>query len=99
MNNTQMQKNTPKQDQDIIQSQWSQIQTQVKDRWVDLTDADIQRAEGSHSYLVSKLQQRCNFSVDKAEQEVSSFEQELRSSSKAPTAHQPRDTNSGASQR
>jgi uncharacterized protein YjbJ (UPF0337 family) len=101
MNNTQAQKNAqkPGQNQDIIQSQWSQIQTQVKDRWTDLTDADIQRAEGSHDYLVSKLQQRCNFSLDKAEQEVSSFENELRSSSKTSTAQQQRNTDSGVSQR
>ena len=96
MNNTQSQKNTPKQGQDIIQSQWPQIQTQVKNRWADLTDADIQRAEGSHDYLVSKLQQYCNFSVDKAEQEVLSFEEKLRSTN---STVQQRDTNSGASQR
>lgn len=85
MNNNQAQKTNqkPGQGQDIIQSQWSQIQSQVKNRWTDLTDADIQRAEGSHDYLVGKLQERCNFSLDKAEQEVSSFEKELRSSSQS----------------
>lgn len=101
MNNNQTQKNTqkPGQAQDIIQSQWSQIQTQVKNRWADLTDADIQRAEGSHDYLVSKLQQRCNFSLDKAEQEVSSFEKELSSLKTNSAQSSQRDTTSGASQR
>lgn len=66
-----------KQQQDIIQSQWKQIQGQVQNRWQDLTDADVQRAEGSHDYLVSKLRERCNFSFDKAQREVEAFEREL----------------------
>lgn len=90
--------------QDIIQSQWSQIQSQVKNRWTDLTDNDLQRAEGSHDYLVDTLQKRCNFSLEKAEREVSSFEQELRSSQTNQQTHNAssssgRERSSGSSQR
>lgn len=55
---------------------WSQIQKQAKQRWNDLKDSDLDRAEGSHDYLVSTVQHRCGLSRDQAEQQVSSFEQE-----------------------
>lgn len=58
------------------QDSWAQVQQQARQRWSDLKESDLDRAEGSHEYLVSTVQHRCGLSRDQAEQQVSSFEKE-----------------------
>mgnify|MGYP002717010420 CR=1 FL=1 len=62
---------------DIIKGKWKQLKGDVKQRWADLTDDDLQYAEGSRDYLVGKVQERYGRTREQAEQEVSAFERDL----------------------
>lgn len=63
--------------QDIIQGKWKQIKGKVQQKWGDLTDDDMQQAEGSREYLVGKVQERYGRTRDQAEKEVREFERGL----------------------
>jgi uncharacterized protein YjbJ (UPF0337 family) len=43
---------------DIIKGKWKQINGRIKERWGNLTDDDLDVAEGHSEYLVGKLQER-----------------------------------------
>ena len=45
---------------DILKGKWKQISGRVKERWGNLTDDDLDVAEGHSEYLVGKLQERYN---------------------------------------
>ncbi|MDH4611618.1 CsbD family protein [Pseudomonas sp. BN102] len=62
---------------DIIQGEWKQLSGCIKEKWGDLTDDDIDVAEGHSEYLVGKLQERYGWSKDRAEKEVRDFRSRL----------------------
>lgn len=62
---------------DIIKGKWKQLKGDMKQRWGDLTDDDLQYAEGTRDYLVGKVQERYGRTRDQAEKEVRAFESEL----------------------
>ncbi|HEP8451625.1 TPA: CsbD family protein, partial [Pseudomonas aeruginosa] len=55
---------------DVIKGKWKQLTGKIKERWGDLTDDDLQAADGHAEYLVGKLQERYGWSKERAEQEV-----------------------------
>ena len=58
---------------DVIKGKWKQLTGKIKERWGDLTDDDLQAADGHAEYLVGKLQERSGWSTERAEQEVRDF--------------------------
>lgn len=55
---------------DVIKGKWKQLTGKIKERWGDLTDDDLQAADGHAEYLVGKLQERYGWSKERAEQEM-----------------------------
>ncbi len=47
---------------DVIKGKWKQLTGKIKERWGDLTDDDLQAADGHAEYLVGKLQERYGWS-------------------------------------
>ncbi|MBG7106423.1 CsbD family protein [Pseudomonas aeruginosa] len=62
---------------DVIKGKWKQLTGKMKERWGDLTDDDLQAADGHAEYLVGKLQERYGWSKERAEQEVRDFSDRL----------------------
>ncbi|RTU05294.1 CsbD family protein [Pseudomonas aeruginosa] len=62
---------------DVIKGKWKQLTGKIKERWSDLTDDDLQAADGHAEYLVGKLQERYGWSKERAEQEVRDFSDRL----------------------
>lgn len=62
---------------DIIKGKWKQLKGQLKTQWGDLTDDDLDVAEGHSDYLAGKLQERYGWTKERAEQEVRDFSNRL----------------------
>lgn len=62
---------------DVIKGKWKQLTGKIKERWGDLTDDDLQAADGHAEYLVGKLQERYGWSKERAEQEFRDFSDRL----------------------
>jgi len=56
---------------------WNEIKGKIKQQWGKLTDDDITRLNGKREELLGKLQQRYGYAKEKAEQELSSWEEKL----------------------
>jgi uncharacterized protein YjbJ (UPF0337 family) len=59
--------------EDILKGKWNQLKGEVKMRWGDLTDDELDMIEGRRDKLVGKLQERYGYTKDRAEREVESF--------------------------
>lgn len=62
---------------DIIAGKWTQLKGQAKAKWGDLTDDDLDVAEGNAQYLAGKLQEKYGWAKDRAEKEVKDFSESL----------------------
>ena len=58
---------------DIIAGKWTQMKGKLKEKWGDLTDDDVDVAEGNAQYLAGKLQERYGWAKDRAESEIKDF--------------------------
>ena len=58
---------------DVIKGKWKQLNGRIKERWGNLTDDDVDVAEGHSEYLVGKLQERYGWSKEKAQEELRDF--------------------------
>ena len=63
--------------EDVIKGNWKQIKGRMKQTWGDLTDDDLERAEGDRDYLVGRLQERYGLAKDEAHRQVEEFERRL----------------------
>lgn len=62
---------------DRIKGQWKQLTGKIKAKWGDLTDDDLQEAEGNSEYLAGKVQERYGIAKDEAERQVEEFNRSL----------------------
>lgn len=62
---------------DIIKGKWKQLGGRIKERWGNLTDDDLDVAEGHSEYLAGKLQERYGWTKEKAQQELCAFSDKL----------------------
>ncbi|MDH1443875.1 CsbD family protein [Pseudomonas sp. GD03721] len=62
---------------DIIKGKWKQLGGRIKERWGNLTDDDLDVAEGHSEYLAGKLQERYSWTKEKAQQELRAFSDKL----------------------
>lgn len=63
--------------EDIIKGKWKQLKGHAKRQWGQLTDDDLDIAEGNREYLVGKIQERTGQTRDVVEREVRDFETRL----------------------
>ena len=54
----------------IVKGKLKQLSGKIKAKWGELTDDDIQKAEGNREYLLGKLQEKYGLSKEKAEAQV-----------------------------
>jgi uncharacterized protein YjbJ (UPF0337 family) len=62
---------------DVLEGQWKQIRGQVKEKWGELTDDEIDQIEGRRDRLIGKLQEKYGYTRQEAEDRVSAFLREL----------------------
>jgi uncharacterized protein YjbJ (UPF0337 family) len=62
---------------DVIKGKWKQINGRIKERWGNLTDDDLDVAEGHSEYLAGKLQERYGWTKEKAQDELRDFSSKL----------------------
>lgn len=62
---------------DIIKGKWKQLSGRIKERWGNLTDDDLNVADGHSDYLAGKLQERYGWAKEKAQQELRDFSDKL----------------------
>jgi uncharacterized protein YjbJ (UPF0337 family) len=62
---------------DIFEGKWRQLKGEVRKRWGQLTDDEIEEMEGRQEKLIGKLQEKYGYTRVRAEQEVNDFLLEL----------------------
>ena len=60
-------------DNSVLEGQWRQLRGKIQEEWGDLTDDDLDRANGKYDQLVGSLQQRYGYSKADAEARLSRF--------------------------
>ena len=56
-----------------LQGQWSKLRGQVKERWGQLTDDELDVMDGQKDQLIGRIQERYGYTRDVAEREVDDF--------------------------
>ncbi len=64
---------------DILKGNWKQLTGEIKSKWGELTDDEIQQAEGERDRFVGLIQERYGMAKADAEAEVDRFFAELKS--------------------
>lgn len=61
---------------DQFSGQWNVIKGKVKEKWGKLTDDDISKIEGKRDQLLGYIQKRYGYEKERAEEEISKWENE-----------------------
>ena len=64
-------------DADRIKGNWKQIKGDIKKEWGQLTDDDLDEAEGHRDFLIGKVQERYGIAKEEAREQVEAFEKKL----------------------
>lgn len=64
---------------DIIKGNWKQMKGQVQSKWGELTDDEIDQAEGDRERLAGFIQERYGVAKDEAERQIDAFIAEHKS--------------------
>lgn len=59
---------------DTISGKWTELKGQVKEKWGNLTDDDLDVIKGKRDQLVGKVQQSYGIAKEEAEKQVRDFE-------------------------
>ncbi len=54
---------------DIFEGKWKEMRGQMKEWWGELTDDDLDKADGKADQLVGLLQQKYGYTRERAEEE------------------------------
>jgi uncharacterized protein YjbJ (UPF0337 family) len=68
---------TPAMNWDLIEGNWKQFQSHVKERWSRLTDDHIDTIAGKRDRLAGKIQDAYGITKAQAELQVKTFERDL----------------------
>ncbi len=63
--------------EDRIKGNWKQFKGRIKAKWGELTDDDLDVAEGNLDHLVGRLQERYGIAKDEAKERIREFERNL----------------------
>ena len=58
---------------DKIEGNWKQFKGQVKEKWGDLTDDDLDKVAGSREQLEGLIQQRYEIAKDQVKKDVNTW--------------------------
>ena len=72
---------------DILKGQWAQFKGKVKEQWGKLTDDDLTAINGKREVLLGKLQTRYGYAKDRAERELTEFEERCCTKGQACSSH------------
>ena len=62
---------------DILAGRWKQLRGDIRQKWGDLTDDDVEQVAGARDKLVGRIQERYGRTREEAEREVDDFLREL----------------------
>ena len=60
--------------EDRISGNWKQFKGKVKEKWGQLTDDDMDVADGTRDQLLGRIQERYGYGKDQAEKELKDWE-------------------------
>ncbi|MBU0537183.1 MAG: CsbD family protein, partial [Gammaproteobacteria bacterium] len=55
--------------QDIAEGKWKQLKSQIKEKWADLTDDDIEHAQANNEHFIGVIQERYGLAKDEAKKQ------------------------------
>ena len=58
---------------DILEGKWKQLRGEVRERWGEITDDELDQIAGRYDQLVGKIQERYGYNREEAEREVDEF--------------------------
>jgi uncharacterized protein YjbJ (UPF0337 family) len=64
---------------DILEGKWKQLRGEIRQRWGDLTDDELDQIAGKRDKLVGKLQEKYGYARDEAEQQLDDFLEDIDS--------------------
>jgi uncharacterized protein YjbJ (UPF0337 family) len=59
--------------QDTLKGQWTQLKGQVREKWGELTNDDLDQIQGRSEQLVGKIQERYGVARDEAERQLDAW--------------------------
>ena len=62
---------------DRIAGAWNQFTGDIRAKWADLTDDDLEEIKGNRQTLIGKLQERYGITKDEIEKQISEWEDAL----------------------
>ena len=63
--------------EDRMEGKWKQLRGDVRQKWGELTDDEIDAIAGKRDRLLGKLQEKYGYAREKAEQELKAWESQL----------------------
>lgn len=61
---------------DILEGKWKQLRGEIRDKWGQLTDDELDQVAGKRDKLAGLLQERYGYTQLEAEQELDAFLEE-----------------------
>jgi uncharacterized protein YjbJ (UPF0337 family) len=58
---------------EVFKGKWHQLKGEVKSRWGELTDDDLDVVEGDAEKLIGRVQERYGYAREEAHREVNEF--------------------------
>lgn len=58
---------------DILEGKWKQLKGEIRKKWGELTDDDLDQAMGQKDILIGKLQERYGYTREKAKAELDTW--------------------------
>ena len=58
---------------DILEGKWKQVSGEIRKKWGELTDDDLDQAMGQKDILIGKLQERYGYTREKAKAELDTW--------------------------
>lgn len=62
---------------DVAEGKWRQFKGQIKEKWANITDDDLEAAEGSSERLIGKLQERQGLAKDEAKAQLDELKRSI----------------------
>ena len=60
-----------------LKGKWNEMKGKIQEEWGELTDDDLDRAEGRRDRMIGTLQQRYGIAKEKAEKQLTEWERSL----------------------
>ena len=59
--------------EDVLKGKWRQLKGEVRKRWGELTEDDVEEIRGEREKLIGKIQERYGYTRARAENEVNDY--------------------------